>query len=315
MLGAACHRDRRREVDYVIGLGANLGSRRANLEAALALLAASLRVTRCSPIYESAPVGPPQPDYLNAAVRVQSELDAHALLARLLAIESLLGRERSAAERWGPRTLDLDVLWAEQPVHSESLVIPHAHLGERWFALAPLLDVAPELQAEYGPALAAQGGRRAHYPEALGRQARGTARQVDGASAIEVAAEALHPADALADALGALGRYLAGDAGCGLAEAQVVGARDAGEAIAALVRAALDQSARGFAFERASIAGQLSTPPAALEGRLLGASTGAVRPVPGLFAAEICPRPSCHRALIRLAPSAPRKRQETGNFR
>ena len=143
---------------YVIGAGANLGSPSENLAQGLSLLCRlpDVRVTALSRVYESDPVGPPQPRYLNAAVRVSTALPAVDLLSQLLAIEAALGRVRDV--RWGPRTLDLDLLWAEHPVTTERLVVPHPHLHERPFALAPLLDAAPELALECAPLLAQLGG-------------------------------------------------------------------------------------------------------------------------------------------------------------
>jgi 2-amino-4-hydroxy-6-hydroxymethyldihydropteridine diphosphokinase len=94
------------------------------------------------------PLGPPQPDYLNAALRLETALHPRELLPRLLAIEALLGRERRV--RWGPRTIDLDVLyWSGGPVRELDLSVPHPGLAERPFAIAPLLDVAPELADRY----------------------------------------------------------------------------------------------------------------------------------------------------------------------
>lgn len=85
---------------------------------------------------------PPQPKYLNAAVLLETDLEPEALLDRLLEIERAHGRERR--EKWGPRTIDLDILWIDGVTHAtEKLVVPHPHLRERAFALRPLLDVAP----------------------------------------------------------------------------------------------------------------------------------------------------------------------------
>jgi 2-amino-4-hydroxy-6-hydroxymethyldihydropteridine diphosphokinase len=153
--------------DFVIGAGANLGSPSENLARGLSLLSQlpELKVHAVSNVYESDPVGPPQPRYLNAAVRVSSALPAVPLLERLLEIEAALGRIRFV--RWGPRTLDLDLLWADQAVDHERLRVPHPHLNERPFALAPLLDVAPELTGEYGPTLERLGGA----PELWGKLA------------------------------------------------------------------------------------------------------------------------------------------------
>jgi 2-amino-4-hydroxy-6-hydroxymethyldihydropteridine diphosphokinase len=113
-------------------------------------------VEALSPVYETPPLTPPQPDYLNAAVRVASELGPEALLDGLLAIEASVGRVRDV--RWGSRVLDLDILWSELPYTSSRLQIPHVELRSRTFALAPLLDVAPELAPEYARALQELGG-------------------------------------------------------------------------------------------------------------------------------------------------------------
>ena len=132
----------------VIGLGSNLGDRAANIAAAVAKLREhrDLHVLRRSPLYETPPAGgPPQGDYLNAAVLIATALDAHELLDRALAVERSLGRVRPDAERWGPRTIDLDLLWIEgEAVSSPDLEVPHPRLRERPFALRPLLDVAPD---------------------------------------------------------------------------------------------------------------------------------------------------------------------------
>jgi 2-amino-4-hydroxy-6-hydroxymethyldihydropteridine diphosphokinase len=130
-------------VDVVVGLGGNLGDREMTLASAVAELRALGTILAVSGLYETAPVGPPQPVYLNAAVRVETPLTPHALLVGLLGIERRHGRERS--EKWGPRTLDLDILWiAGTVVSAADLVVPHARLRERRFALVPLLDVAPD---------------------------------------------------------------------------------------------------------------------------------------------------------------------------
>ena len=140
----------------VVGLGSNLGDRRGNLIAAVDALRADrdLRVLRRSPIYETPPAGgPPQDDYLNAAVLLATSLDARALLQRLMLVERALGRERPDPVRWGPRTIDLDILaWgigtelgrtirASEP---GGIDVPHPRVGERHFALAPLADLVGE---------------------------------------------------------------------------------------------------------------------------------------------------------------------------
>ncbi len=132
----------------VVGLGSNLGDRAATLEAAVAALRAdrALHVRARSPIYETEPAGgPPQGDYLNAAVLLVTALPARDVLDRVLAVERSLGRVRPDAVRWGPRTIDLDVLWIEgEAVDEPGLAVPHPRLCDRPFAIRPLLDVAPD---------------------------------------------------------------------------------------------------------------------------------------------------------------------------
>jgi 2-amino-4-hydroxy-6-hydroxymethyldihydropteridine diphosphokinase len=107
-------------------------------------LEAVVRVLRSSHVYATAPVGPPQPAYLNAAVLVDWEGTAQALLDALLGIEKGLGRTRDG-ERFGPRTIDLDVLWIEGlAIATPTLTVPHPRLEERAFALVPLLEVAAD---------------------------------------------------------------------------------------------------------------------------------------------------------------------------
>jgi len=144
--------------DFVIGAGSNLGERCEYLAQGLTRVAQlpELQIAAVSRVFESEALGPAQPHYLNAAVRVASALTASELLAHLLAIETALGRVR--VRRWGPRTLDLDLLWAERPVATAALRVPHPELCQRPFALAPLLDVAPELAPDYAAPLARLGG-------------------------------------------------------------------------------------------------------------------------------------------------------------
>ena len=146
---------------YVVGLGANLGDRRATLKSAVLALEAHGVVQAVSDLYESAAVGPPQPDYFYAAVLLDSALAPGQLLLELLAIERAHGRERR--ERWGPRTLDLDLLHSPALLVNEAaLTLPHPELARRAFALQPLLDVAPGAshpgsQARYADLIAGLG--------------------------------------------------------------------------------------------------------------------------------------------------------------
>jgi 2-amino-4-hydroxy-6-hydroxymethyldihydropteridine diphosphokinase len=127
----------------VVGVGANLGDRLAALRAAATELARVAPVEKTSRVYASAPVGgPPQPEFLNAAAAVHYEGAPLDLLDALLAIEARLGRVRD--ERWGPRTIDLDLLWIEGlAIDTPRLVVPHPRLHERAFALVPLLELVP----------------------------------------------------------------------------------------------------------------------------------------------------------------------------
>ena len=139
----------------MLGLGSNLGGRVSLLRAAVDLLAWRLHAAEAlsAPVWRTAPVGPPQPDYLNTAVAFASPLPLERVLDAALATESSLGRVRR--ERWGPRTLDADVLWHDgPPAHTDRLRVPHPELLRRPFALAPLLAVAPHARDESGAALA-----------------------------------------------------------------------------------------------------------------------------------------------------------------
>lgn len=129
-----------------IALGSNLGDRRDNLDRALAVLRqrSDVTVERVSSYHETDPVGgpPDQGRYLNAAAALRTDLPPHELLAVLLDIEQQLGRVR--AERFGPRTLDLDLLLYDHiVVHDERLTLPHPRMHERAFVLVPLAEVAP----------------------------------------------------------------------------------------------------------------------------------------------------------------------------
>ncbi|HEV7524486.1 MAG TPA: 2-amino-4-hydroxy-6-hydroxymethyldihydropteridine diphosphokinase [Acidimicrobiia bacterium] len=130
-----------------LALGSNLGDRAAHLQFAVdALVAADgADVVGVSRVYETAPVGgPPQDAYLNAVVVVDTVLPPHALLELAQRIERDSHRVR--AERWGPRTLDVDVLlYDDLRVDDPDLTIPHPRMAERGFVLAPLRDVAPGL--------------------------------------------------------------------------------------------------------------------------------------------------------------------------
>lgn len=132
-----------------IGLGSNLGDRRASLDAAIeALDWGDTRVVARSSVYETDPVGGPegQPPFLNQVIAVETALDARGLFERCQAVEVALGREREGAVRWGPRSIDLDVLVFDgEVVQEDDLEIPHPRLAERAFVLVPLSEIAPDL--------------------------------------------------------------------------------------------------------------------------------------------------------------------------
>ena len=135
-------------MDAVIGLGSNLGPRLAHLREAVAALAKLGTVRARSALYETAPVGgPPQPDYLNAALWLSTGLVPLALLAELGLLERRAGRIRGVRNE--PRTLDLDILLlgsqGEVVLVLPELVVPHPRLHERAFALRPVLDLDPSL--------------------------------------------------------------------------------------------------------------------------------------------------------------------------
>ncbi len=129
-----------------LSLGSNVGDRLRYLEEALARLEAeAVHVVRRSSVYETAPWGPvPQGPFLNLVAEVRTALAPRALLVCAQRVEAALGRTREV--RWGPRTVDVDVvLYGDRVVCEEDLVIPHPRLRERAFVLVPLFEVAPEL--------------------------------------------------------------------------------------------------------------------------------------------------------------------------
>lgn len=128
-----------------VGVGTNLGDRWANLALAARALRAEpgLALLRASRVVDSAPLGPPQPRYLNAALELEAAAPAEVILAALQRIERAAGRRRSV--RWGPRTLDLDLLLLEdQVIRRPGLRVPHPELCARRFVLAPLAELCPD---------------------------------------------------------------------------------------------------------------------------------------------------------------------------
>ena len=139
-----------------IGLGSNLGQPAGQLRLAISALAVlpDTSLVAVSSLYASQPLGPAdQPDYVNAVAALDTRLAPLELLDCLQQIEQQQGRQRKA-ERWGPRTLDLDILlFAQQVIDLPRLQVPHYHLQARPFVLYPLAEIAPELQLPDGQAL------------------------------------------------------------------------------------------------------------------------------------------------------------------
>ncbi|NIF33137.1 2-amino-4-hydroxy-6-hydroxymethyldihydropteridine diphosphokinase [Enterobacter sp. Cy-643] len=141
-----------------IALGSNQASPLEQVSSALDALAAipESRMVATSSFYRTPPLGPQdQPDYLNAAVVLDTNLSAEALLDHTQRIELEHGRVRKA-ERWGPRTLDLDLmLFGDEVIHTERLTVPHYDMKNRAFMLVPLLEIAPECRFPDGQSIAA----------------------------------------------------------------------------------------------------------------------------------------------------------------
>lgn len=139
-----------------IGLGANLNQPVQQLQQAIRALQQlpSSELIAVSSLYGSKPMGPQdQPDYVNAVAVLDTTLEAEALLDALQQIEQLHGRQRKA-ERWGPRTLDLDILlYGTLVINSSRLTVPHYGLHQREFVLYPLYEIAPQLQLPDGTVL------------------------------------------------------------------------------------------------------------------------------------------------------------------
>ena len=130
-----------------VGLGSNLGERAANLRKALVLLRGSghFRVGKTSSFYETEPVGPPQPLFLNGAAEGKTDLSAEAFLTLLKETEKAAGRKQT--ERWGPREIDLDLLfYGDSVLSTDELTVPHPRMQEREFVLTPLAEIAPEFR-------------------------------------------------------------------------------------------------------------------------------------------------------------------------
>ena len=130
----------------IVALGSNLGDRFEYLQKAVNEINSveEIEISQISSIYETLPVGgPEQGNYLNAVISLVTELEADELLFKLLLIELNLGRQREIA--WGPRTIDLDLIWFEnQTINLDNLIIPHPRAHERCFVIKPWLEIEPD---------------------------------------------------------------------------------------------------------------------------------------------------------------------------
>jgi 2-amino-4-hydroxy-6-hydroxymethyldihydropteridine diphosphokinase len=137
-----------------VGLGANLGDREATIRRAVELLGTEpgIEVVAVSTLRETEPVGyADQPTFVNGAAALETNLSPRALLDRLLAVEQELGRVRGVGPRFGPRTIDLDLLlYGAEVLDEAGLTVPHPRLTERRFALEPLYELDPELSLPDG---------------------------------------------------------------------------------------------------------------------------------------------------------------------
>jgi len=135
------------EFDCIIALGSNLGDKAANIDRAIGLLtqAGDVRLVSRSRDFATEPWGKTDQDwFVNACIAVATELSARRLLERCQEIERRMGRV--ATEKWGPRIIDLDLLvYRDEAIREPELVLPHPHISERAFVLAPLMDIAPSL--------------------------------------------------------------------------------------------------------------------------------------------------------------------------
>ena len=131
-----------------IGIGSNLGDRRANAVEAIRRIGElpTTRVVRASSVYESEPLGDAKTWFVNSVVEVETDLTSDVFLKRAKAIEEAMGRKRVKGKRWGSRIIDLDILlWNQEVVQKKNLKIPHPEMHKRRFVLLPLADLAPHV--------------------------------------------------------------------------------------------------------------------------------------------------------------------------
>jgi 2-amino-4-hydroxy-6-hydroxymethyldihydropteridine diphosphokinase len=131
-----------------IGIGSNLGDRRANAVEAIRRIGElpTTRVVRASSLYESEPLGDAKTWFVNSVVEVETDLGSEVFLKRAKAIEEAMGRKRVKGKRWGSRIIDLDILlWNQEVVQKKNLKIPHPEMHKRRFVLLPLAELAPHV--------------------------------------------------------------------------------------------------------------------------------------------------------------------------
>ena len=132
----------------LIGIGSNLGDRKANYQEALDRLAKlpATRIVKASSLYESEPLGDAKTWFLNAVIEIEIDCAADELLKRLKAIEESMGRKRVKGKRWGSRIIDLDILFFDNEViNKRNLKVPHKEIANRRFVLVPLCELAPQM--------------------------------------------------------------------------------------------------------------------------------------------------------------------------
>jgi 2-amino-4-hydroxy-6-hydroxymethyldihydropteridine diphosphokinase len=131
-----------------IGIGSNLGDRRANTLEAIDRVCKlpGVKLVRASSLYESEPLGDAKTWFVNSVIEIETDLGAEALLRKLKAIEEAMGRKRVKGKRWGSRIIDLDILLSDsEVVEKRSLKVPHAEMHKRRFVLLPLAELAPHI--------------------------------------------------------------------------------------------------------------------------------------------------------------------------
>jgi 2-amino-4-hydroxy-6-hydroxymethyldihydropteridine diphosphokinase len=145
-------------IQVYIGLGSNLALPEEQIQSAYGGLTTlpNTRLLKCSSLYQSQPMGPQdQPDYVNAVALIETVLSPETLLQHTQLIESQQGRTRNG-KRWGPRTLDLDILlYGDQQIDQTDLAVPHPGMKQREFVLYPLFEIAPDLILPCGEKLSA----------------------------------------------------------------------------------------------------------------------------------------------------------------